>query len=751
MPGDFQLGDFRVHPDSDRLSRGDTRIDLEPKTMAVLLALAARPGEVVSSEELIRDVWHGRPMGDNPVYKAIAKLRRALDDETAEPRFIETIARKGYRLLVSPQPVADASATAAVDVPEPPRSATPASKARAVGIGFAAAASIALAAAIGWYAVSRTAESPPSTTTARPMVHSVYFPGLESDSTRITNLNDMIHERLARLPDVTISGREIDRPLASLRLTGSAHAEDDQVHVRLRLEGGNGRSLWSQDLDVPVEETWRIVDQVAAAVHEAASFDERKDKLAALPFAALQAYLQARSELGARRPGFAARMLAASREVVRLAPDFASGHASLAVACAFSDDDDHDSTAAIGALECARTHAARALELDPELAEAHAAAGLVAAAAETYCREECDAGPWRVSARQSLERAVRLDPTLPEARSWLGVVYSDIGDLARANEQAEAALALDPLSPIANVNVNAALIARGRNELARERLTRLARTQGMPWQIYHQLAEIALANRSFAEAQSWARPVVEMADTRGITLAAAVILARSGDPAEASALYERAMAEPPPIYTYDLFHAVRVQQRLGGQTAVHRMLDTHLARLGLGTPADVPDDADRDLRIVVGWTFVLADDPIRALPWLESSFGRSGAPLTRYADPGPETEGLLAYAWAAGQAGDALRARALAQSTLDYLTAIASVGFDQNAPFALVQALALKLAGRRADAITELERAYALGWAEPHFIQHDPRWSSFADEPAVRDLLARVDQRAAGARIAAAP
>jgi hypothetical protein len=80
-------------------------VDLEPKAMAVLLVLAERSGQVVRSDELIRRVWHGRPMSDNPVYKAVAKLRRALRDDAVEPRYIETISRKGYRLLIEPQPL----------------------------------------------------------------------------------------------------------------------------------------------------------------------------------------------------------------------------------------------------------------------------------------------------------------------------------------------------------------------------------------------------------------------------------------------------------------------------------------------------------------------------------------------------------------------------------------------------------------------------------------------------------------------
>jgi len=106
-PMGFRLGNFIVEPGTDRLAAvdGSGRTDLEPKTMAVLLALAEQPGRVVSSEELIHAVWHDRPMGENPVYKSIAKLRRALHDEVGESHYIETIPRKGYRLLVEPQPL----------------------------------------------------------------------------------------------------------------------------------------------------------------------------------------------------------------------------------------------------------------------------------------------------------------------------------------------------------------------------------------------------------------------------------------------------------------------------------------------------------------------------------------------------------------------------------------------------------------------------------------------------------------------
>ena len=67
--------------------------------MQVLTCLCRQPGEVLSADAIIEEVWDNRPMGDNPVYKAIAKLRRALDDDAGEAETIQTVPKKGYRLV----------------------------------------------------------------------------------------------------------------------------------------------------------------------------------------------------------------------------------------------------------------------------------------------------------------------------------------------------------------------------------------------------------------------------------------------------------------------------------------------------------------------------------------------------------------------------------------------------------------------------------------------------------------------------
>jgi TolB-like protein/DNA-binding winged helix-turn-helix (wHTH) protein/Flp pilus assembly protein TadD len=72
---------------------------LTPLATRVLEHLAERPGQVVASEELVDSVWQRRVVGDEAVYRVIADIRQALQDDAKRPRYIETIRKRGYRLL----------------------------------------------------------------------------------------------------------------------------------------------------------------------------------------------------------------------------------------------------------------------------------------------------------------------------------------------------------------------------------------------------------------------------------------------------------------------------------------------------------------------------------------------------------------------------------------------------------------------------------------------------------------------------
>lgn len=93
------LGEWRIEPDLNRLVGEDGIHVLEPKVMDVLMVLARNGGQLTSRDELLSEVWNDAYMGDDPTTRAISELRKALGDSPREPRYIETIRGKGYRLL----------------------------------------------------------------------------------------------------------------------------------------------------------------------------------------------------------------------------------------------------------------------------------------------------------------------------------------------------------------------------------------------------------------------------------------------------------------------------------------------------------------------------------------------------------------------------------------------------------------------------------------------------------------------------
>jgi DNA-binding winged helix-turn-helix (wHTH) protein/tetratricopeptide (TPR) repeat protein len=99
MRQSFHFGQWQVDPDTNTLSSGVLTRQIEPRAMDVLLFLCQHPQQVVSADALLTACWGNAAPGDNAVHKIITQLRRGLDDSSAAPRYIETIRKRGYRVL----------------------------------------------------------------------------------------------------------------------------------------------------------------------------------------------------------------------------------------------------------------------------------------------------------------------------------------------------------------------------------------------------------------------------------------------------------------------------------------------------------------------------------------------------------------------------------------------------------------------------------------------------------------------------
>jgi adenylate cyclase len=110
---DLQVGSWVVAPRLNNVSCAGKTVRLEPKVMGVLQCLAQHPGETVSKEHLFQAVWTNTVVTEDVLKRCIGELRRAFNDDARNPRVIETIAKRGYRLIAPVGAPAEASAPAA--------------------------------------------------------------------------------------------------------------------------------------------------------------------------------------------------------------------------------------------------------------------------------------------------------------------------------------------------------------------------------------------------------------------------------------------------------------------------------------------------------------------------------------------------------------------------------------------------------------------------------------------------------------
>ncbi len=130
--GSIIVGEWLVEPQLNRLRRGEEEVRIEPRSMEVLGILVRHPKEVLSKAQILEAVWGDQVVSEESLTHAVWELRKALGDDARSPRYIQTIPKRGYRLIAAVSPVepearpnSEPEATV-LDFPEePPRPEAP--------------------------------------------------------------------------------------------------------------------------------------------------------------------------------------------------------------------------------------------------------------------------------------------------------------------------------------------------------------------------------------------------------------------------------------------------------------------------------------------------------------------------------------------------------------------------------------------------------------------------------------------------
>ncbi|MES9938436.1 MAG: winged helix-turn-helix domain-containing protein [Sedimenticola sp.] len=446
----YRMGDWVIDPRQGSASRRDERVHLEPKAIELLNYLASRPGEVVSRAELLEAVWPGVIVSDEVITNAIAKLRRALGDEPKSPRIIETIPKRGYRILV---PVTEALNQNARGKSLPPG---------LIAI-VAAAAVLAVVGAllVTWYGGTGSDTAPTGHKSLplpeRPSIAVLPFVNLSDDKGQEYFVDGMTEDLITDLSRVSglfviarnssfaYKGREVDLITVGRELgvrfiiEGSVRKLGDKLRINVQLlDAVSGGHLWAERFDSELNEVFSVQDRMAARVITALSVKMTSMEESYSNFqetynpAAYQAFLK----------GWAA----------------------------YQRDTPEDFASAIAHLEAA-------VKIDP--AYGRALATLAAIYWDTYQKRwyrRLDISPISLSwqrANEYLEKSmVAPSPLAHKIRSSMLITNSRFDE---AIKEARRAIAIDPNDPLGYVALAEALIFIGSPEEAESLVTRAMR------------------------------------------------------------------------------------------------------------------------------------------------------------------------------------------------------------------------------------------------------------------------------------
>jgi transcriptional activator of cad operon len=270
-PTSLRIGDWFVNPLSGELARGDERVRLEARTMRLLLCLAEKPGEVVSIDDLLSQVWSGVVVTPDSVYQAVAALRRLLGDDAKQPAYIVTVPRLGYRLVAPVEPQVDA----------PP---APARAARSRTYVVALAVLLAVGALTYYLVAPRTTAGPELAQTIAVLPFLDLTDSMNEEPFADGMTEELIH-KLSKVPGLRVPApsatffykgkqmpvSEIAKALhVTYVLDGSVRKSGDTLRVAARLlRADDGYVVWSETYDRPLDDKLMVQDDIAGEVTSA--------------------------------------------------------------------------------------------------------------------------------------------------------------------------------------------------------------------------------------------------------------------------------------------------------------------------------------------------------------------------------------------------------------------------------------------------------------------------------------------------
>jgi TolB-like protein/Tfp pilus assembly protein PilF len=443
--------------------------------------LLDRPGELVTREELHGRLWPQTTIDfDHGLNKAVSKLREALGDSADSPRFIETVARRGYRFLADVATVDDtqaeiaqndsgvSAAPAALRYTETGAGASPSRPSRALAWKLLSLGLVlVLAGYAAWNLIPRQR--------TLPAIHSLAvlpLKNLSGDASQDYFADGMTDELIAHLGQIgtlrvisrtsAMTYKDDHKPLTDIArelnveavVEGSVLRAGDRVRIIAQLiQVPADTHIWAQTYEGDLRDTLALQSSVARSIAEQIRGTLKPQEQAALAKTrtvnpeAYEAYLKGRYFWNKRTGDGLKRAIEYFNRAIESDPDYAEAYSGLADAYALSGDWEYGILSPEVAFREAKAAAGKALALDKNLGEAHTS---LAFALDLYGWD------WK-TAETEYRQAIKLNPSYATAHLWYAWHLILMGQTSEGISELRAAESLDPLSLIIGADMADAL------------------------------------------------------------------------------------------------------------------------------------------------------------------------------------------------------------------------------------------------------------------------------------------------------
>jgi len=472
------------------LCRNGTALRLQPQPAKVLTVLAERAGEVVTRQELAQQVWGSETYVDfeHGLNYAIQQIRSVLEDDPKNPRFLETIPKRGYRFIAPLNLPAVAQPHREVQIAESSNvqhSGRNGLRTRFVYIG-AIALGVVLVAAIVWGSVRTrwlgTAHAArvqslavlPLRNLSNDSSQEYFSDGMTdeliTDLAKSEGLRVISHTSVERYKGTKLSLPEIAHELGGVDavVEGTVLRAGDRVRITAQLiDGHSDQHLWAESYERDVRDILALQNNVAqdiaseVAIKLRPSQQEHLWTARGVVPAAHEAYLKGIFDASKLTPEGLQSGVGHFDDAIKLDPQYAPAYAGKAEAYGWAGGLSIMPSADV--LPKARAAADKALELDDTLSQAHHSLAWV-----NYSLD------WDFKGAEAhFKRALELNANDVTAHLWYGMFLAERGRVDESLVEIKRAQDLDPLSLMVNALAATPLLASRQYDAALDRLQRV--------------------------------------------------------------------------------------------------------------------------------------------------------------------------------------------------------------------------------------------------------------------------------------